>query len=399
MDAFLQLTPAERMDACLELSATMSLDPQSVEKDYWVCWTLRELFTLPGISGHLTFKGGTSLSKAWKLIQRFSEDIDLVVDKERLGFGGQAAPDKAPSNKQCKARLEALMVAARHWVQQTLQPLFAARLRSALGSDGWKLKVDPHMPDGQCLLFHYPSAFAGQSGYLMPHVKIELGARSDDWPHEDRPILPYLAERFPQLVPDGPFPVRVLAAERTFWEKACLLHEETFRPAENHAEFAWPGTITISGRCWKRESASARCKRRRSSRVSRSIARYSFATRGWITPPTGPAHSASFRPRTILLTGALITKRCSDRCSSGRFPSSTRYFVSLASSKQSSTARHRCADQRATLLIQGKHSYRANVSDSATGTIASLEHALDSIDDRLRERETDLAQSLRQAAD
>lgn len=102
MDAFLQLTPAERRDACTELYETMSLDPQSVEKDYWVCWTLRELFTLPGISGRLTFEGGTSLSNAWKLIQRFSDDIDLVVDKEGLGFGSEAAPDRARATNNAK---------------------------------------------------------------------------------------------------------------------------------------------------------------------------------------------------------------------------------------------------------------------------------------------------------
>ena len=86
------------------------------------------------------------------------------------------------------------------------------------------------MPDGQCILLHYPSAFENEAGYIKPVVKIELGARSDDWPNSECPIQPYLAERFPQLMPEGPFSVRVLAAERTFWEKACLLHEETFRP-------------------------------------------------------------------------------------------------------------------------------------------------------------------------
>ena len=209
----------------------MHLHAQSVEKDLWVCWTLRELFCLPGIGEHLTFKGGTSLSKAWKLIRRFSEDIDLIVDKEALGFGGDAAPDKAASNKQRKARLEALMAASRQWVQGTLQPALATRIAAALGNDAaCELEVDPDMPDGQCLLLHYPSAFENEAGYIKPVVKIELGARSDDWPNSECPIQPYLAERFPQLMPEGPFSVRVLAAERTFWEKACLLHEETFRP-------------------------------------------------------------------------------------------------------------------------------------------------------------------------
>ena len=231
MDVFLHSPPERQKKACIELQDEMHLHAQSVEKDLWVCWTLRELFSLPGVGEHLTFKGGTSLSKAWKLIRRFSEDIDLIVDKEALGFGGDAAPDKAASNKQRKARLEALMAASRQWVQGSLQPALATRIATALGDDAaCKLEVDPDMPDGQCLLLHYPSAFENEAGYIKPVVKIELGARSDDWPNSECPIQPYLAERFPQLMPEGPFSVRVLAAERTFWEKACLLHEETFRP-------------------------------------------------------------------------------------------------------------------------------------------------------------------------
>ena len=94
------------------------------------------------------------------------------------------------------------------------------------------LEVDPDMADGQCLLFHYPSAFRpDEAGCMRPVVKIELGARSDDWPHADRSIRPYVADAFPQLVTEAVV-VRALAAERTFWEKACLLHEETFRPAD-----------------------------------------------------------------------------------------------------------------------------------------------------------------------
>lgn len=233
MNAFLQFPAERRLDAFLEVNRALRLDAESVEKDFWVCSSLRNLFTLPGIGQHLTFKGGTSLSKAWKLIQRFSEDIDLIVDKEILGFGGDAAPDKAPSKKQRKARLEALVEASREWVQGTLQPALVDRLEAALGDTDWQLEVDPDMPDGQCLLFRYPSVFpAGAAGYVRPVVKIELGARSDDWPHESKTIAPYVIEHFPALDPDAACRVRVLAAERTFWEKACLLHEETFRPAD-----------------------------------------------------------------------------------------------------------------------------------------------------------------------
>jgi len=233
MNTFLKMSPKERRLACLQVEERLRLQAASVEKDFWVCWTLRELFSLTGIGPHLTFKGGTSLSKAWKLIERFSEDIDLIVDKHILGFGGDASPDQAPSKKKRKLRLEALMDACRRWVQGTLQPALADRISDALGNSGWKLELDPDMDDGQCLLFHYPGDFAPtDAGYVRPVVKIELGARSDDWPHQGKTIQPYLAEIFPQLTTDAAFSVCVLDAERTFWEKACLLHEETFRPAD-----------------------------------------------------------------------------------------------------------------------------------------------------------------------
>ncbi len=218
MDTFLTLSSADQLDAYVEVNRAMGLDAASVEKDFWVCWTLREIFSHPDLGSHITFKGGTSLSKAWKLIQRFSEDIDLIIDKEVLGFGGDAAPDKAPSNKQRKARLENLMNACRDWVQQTLQPALASRMQTALGENGWKLEVDPDMDDGQCLLFHYPTVFPNSvAAYVRPVVKIELGARSDDWPHEEKSIESYVTEHFPTLDPKPSFEVRVLSAERTFW--------------------------------------------------------------------------------------------------------------------------------------------------------------------------------------
>lgn len=238
MNTFLQLPAKRRQFAFQQVDEVMGLQAVSVEKDLWVCWTLRELFNLPGVGKHLTFKGGTSLSKAWKLIERFSEDIDIIVNKEVLGYGGDASPDKTPSNKQRKARLEGLMNACRNWVQGTLQPALESRIHDHLGETGWRLEVDPDMPDGQCLLFHYPSVFPpGAAGYVRPVVKIELGARSDDWPHEEKPIMPYVIEHFPALDPAPAFNVRVLAAERTFWEKACLLHEETFRPPDKPRKF------------------------------------------------------------------------------------------------------------------------------------------------------------------
>ncbi len=233
MNTFIQLTRDKRRASFLGVEKAMQLNAVSVEKDFWVCWALRELFGLPELGGHLTFKGGTSLSKAWNLITRFSENIDIIVDKAALGFAGDASPDHAPSAKLRRVRLDALKAASREWVQGKLQPALAARITAALGASDWRLEVDPAMADGQCLLFYYPSVFAADDvGYVRPVVKIELGARSDDWPHEAKTIRPYVLEHFPALDADAACTVSVLAAERTFWEKACLLHEETFRPAD-----------------------------------------------------------------------------------------------------------------------------------------------------------------------
>jgi len=230
--AILALTPEDRRIACLQVEERMGLQAASVEKDFWVCWTLRELTRLPGIGEHLTFKGGTSLSKGWGLIERFSEDIDIVVSRDLLGFGGDASPDRAPSNKQRRKRLDELRDKCRKWVQGTLMQALKTRIHATLGDKGWKLEVDPEADDGQCVLFHYPAAFADAAAYVPPRVKIELGARSDDWPDESREIQPYLSQHVPTLAEDAAFPVTTLKAERTFWEKAMLLHEETFRPAD-----------------------------------------------------------------------------------------------------------------------------------------------------------------------
>jgi predicted nucleotidyltransferase component of viral defense system len=234
MDVFLEMSPGDRRLACTQAEERMGLQAASIEKDLWVCWTLRELASLPDLGTHLTFKGGTSLSKAWRLIERFSEDIDLVVDREPLGLAGDASPEHAPSSSQRKRRIKELMDRCRRWVQKLLEPALAERIALRVGPMGpSSLEVDPDAQDGQCLLFSYPGVFREtEAGYVRPVVKIELGARSDDWPAEPRRLVPYLAEALPEIAPDAGFPFRTLTAERTFWEKAMLLHEETFRPAD-----------------------------------------------------------------------------------------------------------------------------------------------------------------------
>lgn len=150
MDAFLTLSADDQRAACQEAEARMRLRAASIEKDFWVCWTLRELFALPEWGAHLTFKGGTSLSKAWQLIDRFSEDIDVVIDRDFLGFGGEHSPDKATSRKQQRLALDALRKTAQDRIRESLQPALHARITEKLPAGvAWQLEPDADDPDHQ----------------------------------------------------------------------------------------------------------------------------------------------------------------------------------------------------------------------------------------------------------
>ena len=234
MKEFIALSEERRRLVCTEAGAQLGLSEFAVEKDFWVCWTLRKLFELPDWGGHLTFKGGTSLSKCWKLIERFSEDIDIVIDRGALGFSGENAVEQAPSKKQGKKRLKTLKAACRQCISDRIQPALTDVISSDLRETlEWTLEPDPDDRDKQTLLLSYPTAFPAQAAYLRRAVKIEMGARSDTDPAESVEIRPYISDAFPDLLLEPGTDVRAVRPPRTFWEKAMLLHEETFRPEAN----------------------------------------------------------------------------------------------------------------------------------------------------------------------
>ena len=204
-----------------------------VEKDFWVCWTLKELFQLPIIGEHLIFKGGTSLSKVFRIVERFSEDIDISIDREFLGFGGANDPEAGTSNKDKQRRIEALKTACQQKISSELQPALESAIKAPIGRrEQWALRHDNDDPDQQTLLFEYPTVFPQEtSHYIRRAVKIEMGARSDHWPSETKTVTPFVAEQFPKGFKEPNCTVKVLSAERTFWEKATILHAEFHRPA------------------------------------------------------------------------------------------------------------------------------------------------------------------------
>jgi len=230
MREFMEMNEERRRLVCNQVGERLNMAEVTIEKDFWVCWILDKLFRLPTWGDHLTFKGGTSLSKGWKLIERFSEDIDIVINRGVLGFDGGNAPETARSRKQTRNRLEALRMACRQCVEKTIRPA----LHEAISADiptvfDWKLIPDPDDPDKQTLLFFYPTAFSERPEYLRQAVKIEMGARSDTEPAGKIKVHPHISEVFATLLSQPDIEVRAVMPKRTFWEKAMLLHEETFR--------------------------------------------------------------------------------------------------------------------------------------------------------------------------
>ena len=230
MNEFIALPAARRRLICTEAGAQLGLSEAAIEKDFWVCWTLRKLFELPEWGTHLTFKGGTSLAKCWNVIERFSEDIDIVIDRDALGFSGSDAVEQARTKTQTVKRLRALMTACRYRINDGITPALLDIISSELGeTDEWRLEPDPEDNDAQTLLLFYPTAFSAPAAYLRRAVKIELNPRADVDPTQFVEIRPYITDVFPSQFRESGTTVRAVMPIRTFWEKAMLLHEETFR--------------------------------------------------------------------------------------------------------------------------------------------------------------------------
>ncbi|MFH1039545.1 MAG: nucleotidyl transferase AbiEii/AbiGii toxin family protein [PVC group bacterium] len=216
-----------------EVGAQRTIGPYIVEKDFWVCWLLGLIFTDAKLVGHLIFKGGTSLSKVFSITKRFSEDIDLSVDPDWLGFSGKASPEAAPNRSQFDKRIKALEASCAATVRDRFLPVLVRHIVKHLpgiASSALTFEVDPatHSP---VLLFAYPRA-GDTTGSLRPQVKLEFGSLYDQRPTGSHTVIPLAAEVFPAMFREAACPVVALEAERTFWEKATILHAEYHRPAD-----------------------------------------------------------------------------------------------------------------------------------------------------------------------
>jgi len=235
MDDVALLSPVERAEIFQQTAARKSISSVvAMEKDFWVCWLLRRLFEPPLVEG-MVFKGGTSLSKIYSAIERLSEDVDLSIPREALGFSGTHDLTPRISRTKRDLLLTDMRDACDRYVSGTLRESLTERIAEALPltpTSVWSLDVADG--DLSTLLFQYPPALSaetyGAGGYIRPIIRLEFGGRNEVWPAEINGIRPYCLEEFPTLSASPSSDVNVLAAERTFWEKATLVHAEYHRP-------------------------------------------------------------------------------------------------------------------------------------------------------------------------
>lgn len=218
MDKIARLSSKERQELFSETASRRNMTPAIVEKDFWVTWTLYKMFLNKELSKLLIFKGGTSLSKVYGLIERFSEDIDLILDWRVIT---EEDPNKVRGKKKQEKLNKDINNDAKEYIASTLLLL----IENSIG-DVCSCSVDTK--DGFVINVSYPAAYGDE--YLRPEVRLEIGPLASWLPFETHPIISYVAEEFGALFDVRSCIVPTIVAERTFWEKATILHHEANRP-------------------------------------------------------------------------------------------------------------------------------------------------------------------------
>lgn len=224
-----QLSADERNDLFSETANEMGVSPAVTEKDFWVCLVLHVLFT-SDLKGKMVFKGGTSLSKVFGAIRRFSEDIDLVLDWTLLGYDSsedekdlwlQRGRDKQQTlNKDANNK-------ASEYIKNEFIPVLNGLFKKHLPEiDGLYAELDPE--DVHTVRVFYPKAF--DIAYIKPEIKLEIGPLASWTPQGEYVITTYAEEHYPIQQFDEEVRVTAIKAERTFWEKCTILHQEANRP-------------------------------------------------------------------------------------------------------------------------------------------------------------------------
>lgn len=227
MIEWLKLSDADRLISLQQANIKSGIAAKVIEKDWWVTMVLKAVFE-GEYAAHLSFKGGTSLSKGWKLIERFSEDIDLAIDRQFLGFDDDLS--KSAVKRLKRAACAFTSTTFKEALEQKLKELGVPEGMVTITAD--PVREDFPDTDPQTLRINYPSLL-DKVAYIADSVKLEVSARSLNEPAVNRPILSLLGEYMPGFSWSGKsFDVPTVEPKRTFMEKAFLLHEEFLRPVD-----------------------------------------------------------------------------------------------------------------------------------------------------------------------
>lgn len=202
-------------------SEAKNLSPAIIEKDLWVCTILDYLFTKSPWKDNLAFKGGTSLSKAFNLIERFSEDIDLILDWRVIGYETKEPLAERSNTKQDKINKE-FDAKTEEFLKTTFIPKLKEDLANLINRD---LNIGY---EDEAIIVGYGNDYLDES--VLRAIRLEIGAKAAWTPTETAKIKPYITEVYPEQFGDASVSVRTTTPERTFWEKATILHHEANRP-------------------------------------------------------------------------------------------------------------------------------------------------------------------------
>jgi len=223
-DKFLSLSKKDQESIIILGSQKLGRDPNVLEKDLWVCWVLEHLFNMPNRLP-TAFKGGTSLSKVFNVINRFSEDVDVTLDYRGFGKEFDLFCEGISKSRVRKISDELKELVSEH-SHRVVGPYFNNLLNDLFGKNNIQLDISE---DGEKLRIYYPSILEGiKDDYLSNSVLIEFGGRNITEPNQEQVVRPYLADVLQELE----FPsanVIVLSPMRTFWEKVTLIHVECHR--------------------------------------------------------------------------------------------------------------------------------------------------------------------------
>jgi hypothetical protein len=227
MTGWLRLTDEQRKISIDQAALRSGRQAKAIEKDWWITLTLKALFEMPEAT-HLVFKGGTSLSKCWKLIQRFSEDIDIALSPQAVGMKYEENPGSGYLSRLKKKGCEYTSTLLKAALENQFESMGLATGKVMLESA--KVKEEIPDTDPQTLFVTYISLY-DKSPYLSDQVKIEVSVRSLNEPHSSRPVQSMLHEIYPNdAYAETPFTVMAMDPQKTFLEKLFLLHEEFLKP-------------------------------------------------------------------------------------------------------------------------------------------------------------------------